>query len=388
MNCEKIFKIELNCTNLQNLNKLQTNLKILKLWSFKELKKTEENNEKKHSKITFLQVENSIIENGEFLRNFPNLVNFIFKKNYLKKAKSKLVLFKNVELKILQNLDLSENQIENLEFLKNLTSKNLLSLDISNTKIQKISNENVGHLKNLKILKIIKCKLKIIEINKLKNLVEIYLNKTIFNEFNLMNIHKNLKNLKKFYSISFELCCILKKYSNNQILCQPNISLLKSCSKIIKNQFLSIFFWIFGLFGFFINFISIFFIYLYLKSSTKFYRIFLSISDFTTSAYILSVSIINVYFGEEYIEKDLLWRRSTPCKLLGITFIFSIYSSFGTVVFMTIERFLSIKYPFKTNCLKKHQRIIVFFCFLNSLLLSIFQINFFTVSFQKFTPQI
>lgn len=184
-------------------------------------------------------------------------------------------------------------------------------------------------------------------------------NKTNFNEFDLIEIHKYFKNLNKFFSKSFSLCCLLKKYFQQIIQCKPEFSFLRNCS---KNQLFSILFWFIGSIGFLANLITIFYIIFIFQSPIKHFKILLAFSDLLISMYACSLLILKFYFGDEYVYKDIHWRNSVFCKFYRIFFHISSYISYEVLVLITFERFLSIKNPLKTNFLKRDNKKIACFC--------------------------
>lgn len=360
--CHIKYFNHLVCNDLKSLQNFYIDFKMFIINNSKILLNLNSNG---FHKITNLKIINSSLSNNLFFKKFPNLVQLIFNKISFHSSQ----IFSSTKLKILQFLDLSYNQIYSLDFLKNFTSDKLLFLDISHTKISKIGNVDIRHLSRLRILKASYCSLKIIEINWLKRLHEIHLNKTIINEKDLLNIHEHLSELKYFYSSSFYLCCLMLKNYNNSIVCRPNISVVKSCSKMIKSLILSLAFWIIGLLGFLGNCFTLIYVIPRLKVS-RLYQFIMSLSDLLVCCYILSISILNVYFGDDYLNYDWKWRHSFYCKLHGILLTFSLHLSYLSMILMTLERYFTLKNPLKSNILKKYEQIFtiagVFIAFLIS----------------------
>lgn len=314
---------ELNCQNLnENLYNFHIDYKKLKLKNFTE--KSEKVVKKIQFQLTYLIIENSMINDINFFQYFPNLFNLIFRKNSVKYLQQTLKMKK---LLILNYLDLSQNSIRSLGFLKFLTTKNLIELNLSETKITKILNEDVEFLENLKILILKKCNLRIIQINILQSLTELHLNQTVFSPVQLTDIESKFKNLKYFFSDYFALCCILKqKKSIDKIICKPLISLLKSCKSMMKNSIFIVFFWLMGIIGFFGN-IFLLIISTYRNSYEKFnkiYKTFIILFNAILFLHIILLAVANLYFGNNYIKRDYQWRSSLLCGILNILYHSSI----------------------------------------------------------------
>lgn len=354
---------ELHCSKyskLKNILVYRTSFKTLSLnyyydkkFSFQEIQ----------YKITSLKIENSELSNMKFFSKFPNLIRLILRKTLFFSTEK---LFSYKKLKILNYLDLSSNKLDSLSLLKNFTTDKLTYLDISNTKITQVLTKDIFYLRNLKVFKILNCNLKKIQLNSLLNLIKLDLTKSQIKEEDLLFLYKNLKYLRSFYSQNFYICCIFSMHYSRNFTCEPSYSPIKSCSRMLKSSNWSIFFWFTGIFGFLRNVISLIIIVLYAKIS-KAYRFMLSFSDLLVSIYLLSICILNEYFGREYIKYDWKWRNSNFCLSHGILLNLSLNLSYVITIFMTIERYLSIRKPFKENFIKKYQYslsiFLIFFAF-------------------------
>lgn len=332
-----------------NLSSFHTTYKKTIFHNF--TKDIEEKNKIIWFQSTFLQVENSTFLKNDFFEYFPNLVILIFRQNFILNINQML---NRKMLKLLHILDLSKNSIEKLNFLKNFTTNTLIEIDLSKTKIKIILKEDINFLNNLKILKIRYCNLKRIEINHLRKLKEIYLEKSEYFHSDLIHIKNDLNYLNKFFSDNFAFCCILKKNYKKNFVCKPSVSLIKSCEKMIKNIPLAIFFWLIGIIGFLDNIATIYLTFAYINTS-KIFRIVLSTADLLMSIYVTSISIVNSEFDDSYIENDLKWRKSIYCRILGGIFNCSIFISYLFANLITLERYFTLKYPFKENIFKSHQ---------------------------------
>ena len=100
-----------------------------------------------------------------------------------------------IEFKKLKNLDLSNNNISNINALKSIKFKNLEILDLSNNKISDIDVLEKVSFKGLKELNL--------NNNKITNIN--ILEKVNFNELKILNLHKNnISDLKVLDKVKFE----------------------------------------------------------------------------------------------------------------------------------------------------------------------------------------
>lgn len=310
-------------------------------------------------------------ENNSYI--FPNLF-FLIIKNCSLNEKSKIF---DHNLYFLQYLDISFNPIESLKILQNLYSKNLLHLDISSTKIQIILKIQLMKFERLEKFIITNCKLKKITENLFyftRKLKKIYLNETIIkDEIENINV-KHLNEISYVKSNYFKICCyfLFYKKEDKNFLCFPSSSIFYSCKNLINTNLKRIFFWSIGLIGLFENLILILLFVLSSVKEKNLFPLLINLSDLLMSFYILSIAIADLFFLNNYIKNDVNWRKSIVCQCLGNLTTFSMILSSTSTLFVTIERFIGIVYPFKVDLIKKFRIILVIltciFSFLFSLL--------------------
>lgn len=334
-NCFNENRNELICENLTNFNGFLLNRKKLKLIKFNQSEPPTENVQ---YQLTFLHIEASLLKNERFFFNFPNLVILKLRENLILNEK----LLEKKKLKILQFLDLSHSTIKSLSFLKNLTDESLIELDVSFTKIINILKRDVEHLIKLKMFRITNCNLKIIELKNLLNLREIHLNKTNFQISQLFQIHISSKNLEKFFSQSFQLCCILKKYFGNEFVCQPKSSFFKSCTKMIASIIWETIFLILGVFGLILGFLSINFIK-DINFPIKIFVLLLIFFDLFPFFHILTLLLMNRILKDNYNNPKNLWEKTAFCQFLGSFFYLSFTFS-NEILFILILKISSAFY--------------------------------------------
>jgi leucine-rich repeat-containing G protein-coupled receptor 8 len=75
----------------------------------------------------------------------------------------------------------------------------------------------------------------------------------------------------------------------------------------------------------------------------------LAVGDMLMGVYLLIIAVVDLYYRGVYIVHDKLWRESPLCKLAGFISTFSSELSVLTLVVITIDRFLSIIFPFRVK---------------------------------------
>lgn len=386
INYEKLCKIStliyINCISnkLFQSIKIEENLKHVYLYG------------NFHLKNTFLLRNLNIfrIEKNDKIKKWknisiPNILNISFVNNKMEN----IDFIKNEKLEYLQYLNLSKNPLKSIDFLNKILMKNLFLIDFSSTKINKINEKNFKNLNKLKIIRMENIQLKIIIKNPSKYLLKVeyfYLKNTFYPSKYIKNLMEFSKNLKFVEGEKFQLCCLLFKIlKNKEIFCKPKPSDFFTCDNIIPTKFMRILFWIFGIFGVFGNIFSVI-ILLITKKKSKLFRFSLSLGDFLTSIYVLSIAIVDLkYSGESYLLNEEIWRESLSCSILGTLLTFSLILSSMAILFIAIERYESVKNPFSIPKIMKYKYFFFAFILFLSILLSFIPFIFYKNVNKKFS---
>lgn len=262
------------------------------------------------------------------------------------------------KLKMLQFLDLSFNPISNFSIIEKLTCFQLKILNLSNTKIEKIIENNLKNCSKLIHLKINNCPIYSIKENSFKNLKLLKIIEFIkisFVKFSVKDA-KNLKNIEIAKGYNFFFCCLLKNFRGKSVECSPVESVIETCSNLIDSIFTKFICWAYGILGIILNFCSFYF-FLNAKLSSKYYRLTLTFADFLTATYLLSLVIINEFYGDSYLYEKLNWKNSVLCQFLGSKLTFSALLSSSSTLLIAIETFISIRYSLKNNIFLKYSLI-------------------------------
>lgn len=189
-----------------------------------------------------------------------------------------------------------------------------------------------------------------------------------------------MKKIQYVNSDYYKLCCLVWKYVGNYVNCYPSSSIFRICSNLLSNNMLRSFFWIFGLFGTFANFLSIIFL---IKSHglSNIYHLLLAIGDFFSSSYFLIVACIDLYFYGEYLENENNFKNSILCQFIGILISSSLLLSCTSILLITLERHRMILKPLNISIFSKYKLIFSISNFFCSISINIIPVLFFKVFF-------
>ena len=134
---------------------------------------------------------------------------------------------------------------------------------------------------------------------------------------------------------------------------------ISSCEQLIDNSILRYLLWIMGIFALLGNIIVI--VYRCVLDKTTFkttYGIFifnLSVSDLVMGIYLMAVAVIGELFQGDYYKHHQEWRQGAFCKTIGLLSTLSSEISAFFILFITFDRFLAVKFPFRqikvTKCM-------------------------------------
>lgn len=337
--------------------------------------------------LTILLIsKNSLISFWKIDIYLPNLISLIISGSTL----TNFTFFQKQNMGSLQYLDISNNDCKDILIIfERITCKNLLYLNISYNHIGNIKKNTFENLNNLKKLILIKSRIKEIHkssFNSLMNLIEIYSNGTLIPLDNIQFLFKNLDKIRKVVFEQFQICCIIDKLKKSSLTCIPQPSLFITCDNIIPNKIIRICSWVYSISGLFGNIVTIIFILNKKNSTSKEYRLALSIADLLSIIYILNICIADMILeGEKYLIDEREWRYGISCKILGSVISFSLMFSMFNIISISLERFHAITFPFKINYFKNHTYLILSISFLISLFIGllplfIYKVKLFTAN--------
>ncbi|KAJ8304621.1 hypothetical protein KUTeg_018204 [Tegillarca granosa] len=167
-------------------------------------------------------------------------------------------------------------------------------------------------------------------------------------------------NLKLIYSDNFALCCITPKMMPADGCIAPPFD-VSSCTTLIESDILCTFLWIIGILAVVGNICV--FISRIKNEEGLFHDTFsilvgnLSVADSLIGVYLISIGIANEFLRGKYIWKEYGWRNSLHCSALGILSVLSSQVSVLTISFLTVARYLAVKFPFKEHKISRKNAI-------------------------------
>ncbi|XP_072044772.1 G-protein coupled receptor GRL101-like [Amphiura filiformis] len=172
-----------------------------------------------------------------------------------------------------------------------------------------------------------------------------------------------LNNLHTLYVDDHRLCCHFGS-SVDCITLEPR-SPLFACGSLMQNTFLRISMWVLGISAVIGNLLVIISRYRENIKSEKgavqsFLVLNLALADFWMGIYMLIIAGTDIYYGDRYFEFSEVWQSSIMCKVAGCLSLISSESSVGFLTVISVDRFLSVCFPFShLHLTKKSSRVVI-----------------------------
>ena len=136
------------------------------------------------------------------------------------------------------------------------------------------------------------------------------------------------------------LCCVFKRVRT----CKPPLSLFVSCLNLITSNALVVMGWLIGLFTFILCFFCLsLLVYKFFRPATPtpkvvmLYSINISLAELATSLCLLSYSMINVFYHDEFGIIADRWRNSMKCLSLECLFSLSSRACLAFAVCLSVH---------------------------------------------------
>lgn len=207
--------------------------------------------------------------------------------------------------------------------------RNLTLLNLSYNSITDLSDGTFSDLSSLQV----------IDLRGQSNLIHITSN---FFEKNYMLTH--------IYADSYAFCCFKPQLVTSENCVTPPKNAVTSCDDLIEDRILQTFLWIIGIMAVVGNLVVI--VYHFVgndpsrNETFSFFVTNLSISDAMMGTYMVIIGIHDVKFHNTYVYNEYEWKKSLLCKITGAMSYVSSESSVIFIFFITLDRFIAIKYPF------------------------------------------
>ena len=135
----------------------------------------------------------------------------------------------------------------------------------------------------------------------------------------------------------------------------------------MQNTFLKVFIWIIGPISLFENgYVFFWQLQSTAKTETQITQriliVNLAVSDFMMGVYMVILSCVDVFYGNEYFVYSDIWRESIGCRFLGFLTLVSGETSLLLLTVITVDRYLHLVFPFSSkHFTKKSANIAVAF---------------------------
>ncbi|XP_071950772.1 uncharacterized protein [Antedon mediterranea] len=262
---------------------------------------------------------------------------------------------------MLSSLNISWNGIESIATSSFSYQINLENLVLSGNKIKYLQAGCFDGLYKLKSLFIDNNGLVTIGPNVLKNAPSVAV---IHMENNLLeDIDPDMFNglsLTHLYTDDNQFCCMVSEATH----CEPPSDIFSSCEDLMRISFLRVMMWILGVSALIGN---VFVVIWRVRDNSynnvqSFLITNLAISDFLMGVYMVIIAGADVYYRGEYAVYATIWRSSFLCHFAGALSMTSSEFSVFTLVIISIDRAISIGFPFSRLKLTRKKSYIIVTC--------------------------
>ncbi|XP_054163952.1 relaxin receptor 2-like [Oppia nitens] len=249
-------------------------------------------------------------------------------------------------LPYLETLSLSRNQIQYVDSDTFWGLNSLRSLSLASNSLTYIGDTCFGELNSLLKLDLSNNQIHTFGPNSFiyLNVIEsLDLRKNPFRKFPT-GIFNNLTTLTHIYFDDFKLC----SYAMHVRICEPRGDGISSFQHLLDNVILRVSVWIVALVACVGNlFVLIGRMMMHeMNEVHSFFIKNLALADLVMSVYLFIIAYYDNLFRGEYIRHEERWRGSWQCILCGLLSTISSEASVFTLTIITIDRYLSVLYPF------------------------------------------
>ncbi|KAK6958609.1 cytochrome P450 2J1 [Biomphalaria glabrata] len=299
--------------------------------------------------------------------------------------------FKNWRLSNLQELNLSFNDLNSsnnmtlfhdmikLTFLnlsnnprlginQNFTfPENLETLDLSHTSFKSIRVNMFLNLKRLKYLDLSSTRVvtfRDLGIPKFYTLDTLYLKNVTISQIR-KDFFKGMTIRTGLWTSDFTLCCPQILNANISVdKCHGPADAISSCNHLIGDVLKRLVIWIVGIITIVGNGIVLIYRFVWNREVfKKAYGLFvtgLALSDFLMGIYLMIIASVDIDYKDMYVLEEKHWRNGTLCQISGFLSTLSSETSTFFICLITLDRYLSINYPFGEYKLTKTWTRILF----------------------------
>ncbi|KAL8609057.1 hypothetical protein ACOMHN_059870 [Nucella lapillus] len=261
-------------------------------------------------------------------------------------------------LENLQVLSLSNNPLTLLQTGLSLTPQQsaLTVLDLSHTRLTVFDAAKLSLFPNLRKLNLTSTFIHTISTSGFHVtplLTELYMDTSPVKTFP-PDVFKPLDYLRYVSTENYKLCCAeILPYNFDSSTCSAPKDEISSCEDLLQSWTYRGFLWMMASLSITGN-IFCCCARLFAKSlmSSSGFSVFvtnLTIADFLMGVYIAIIGVADELFRGRYLYNDDMWKHSVTCKVAGFMSLLSSEVSALTIWFITLDRFVVLRFPFSTR---------------------------------------
>ena len=230
----------------------------------------------------------------------------------------------------LRSLDLSAVKMSRVDTNSFVLFPNLQTLNLSFCGVVQMYGEGFQTANKLQVLDLIGCPM------------------TQFTR----DLLSGLDRLQSVHADNFKLCCPATLPAGfNPANCRAPFDEVSSCEALLRSDVYRVFLSMFSALALLGNLGCFLLRRICFKSGKSGFGVFvthLSFSDFLMGVYLTIIGVADRLFQGTYLWEDITWRDSVACKVAGFLSLLSNEVSAFIICLITLDRFLVLRFPFKT----------------------------------------
>eukprot|EP00057_Strongylocentrotus_purpuratus_P023686 XP_011678160.1 PREDICTED: relaxin receptor 2-like [Strongylocentrotus purpuratus] len=256
-------------------------------------------------------------------------------------------------------LVLKNNSISSIAENAFKSQETLIELDLSNNYISHLPMGVFNHLHQLQILRLKNNSVMSFPtglFDGLDNLIDLDLGGITITDISV-DMFKDLTKLEKVAFAKFEYC----RYAPHVRTCTPRSDGISSFENLLKNVILRVFVWTIGIITSVGN-LGVLVSRAFMKAENKVHTVVvinLCTADFLMGLYLLIIGTQDVKYRDNYNQYALEWTNGITCKVSGLLAIISSEVSVLTLMFISLERYFIIVYPYSFQRIKAKRAILI-----------------------------
>ena len=233
------------------------------------------------------------------------------------------------EMRNLRLLDLSHVKIPELRVRDFSIFPRLQHFNLSNSGVEHVLEDGFQPVTELRVLDMRGCPL------------------TSFSR----DVFQGLDQLQAVHADNYKLCCPATLPEGFLLQnCEAPSDEISSCDNLLRSNVYRVFLSVFAALGLLGNLVSFVYRVAFNKASLRQgFGVFVShlcVSDFFMGAYLAVIGVTDRLYQDSYLWEDNSWRHSPVCHIAGILSLLSNEVSAFVICLITLDRFLVLRFPF------------------------------------------